>query len=110
MTILEGAALQLLNSPNQAAASKLTPLTRLTGIGPELAARLREENIDDVVGLSYADPIRLVQSVPYDLRQVIDWIDQAQLAVALPRQYDTLRERGVSVALCPRSNAVIAIE
>jgi len=60
---------------------------------------LREENIDDVTALAYADPIRLVQSVPYDLRQVVEWIDQAQLAVAVPQHYETLLQRGVTGAI-----------
>jgi hypothetical protein len=39
-----------------------------------------------VTGLAYADPIRLVQNMPYDLRQVVEWIDQAQLAMAAPEE------------------------
>jgi|GEM_PF-5681591 len=96
MSIVESVALQFLKSPNEAVGSKLIPLTTLRGISPELALRLREENIEDVTALAYADPIRLVQSMPYDLRQVVEWIDQAQLAIALPEQYETLLSRGVT--------------
>jgi hypothetical protein len=60
---------------------------------------LREENVHDVGSLAYADPVRLVLSLPYDLRQVVDWIDQAQLAVALPAQFDALRAAGVTGAI-----------
>jgi hypothetical protein len=98
MSIVESVAQQFLKAPTEATA-KLIPLTSLRGISSELALRLREENIEDVTALAYADPIRLVQSMPYDLRQVVEWIDQAQLAVALPRQYETLLERGVTGAI-----------
>jgi len=100
VSIVENAALQLLKTQNDVpVATRLTPLTSLRGISPEIALRLREENIEDVGSLAYADPVRLVQSLPYDLRQVVDWIDQAQLALTLPDQYDTLNERGVTGAI-----------
>lgn len=99
MSIIESVALKFLKEPAEASTAKLIPLTTLRGISPELALRLREENIEDVTGLAYADPIRLVQSLPYDLRQVVEWIDQAQLAVALPQQYQALLDRGVTGAI-----------
>jgi hypothetical protein len=99
MTIVESVALQFLKSPGEAATSKLIPLTSLRGVSADLAVRLREENVEDVTGLAYADPIRLVQNMPYDLRQVVEWIDQAQLAVAAPDQYETLLQRGVTGAI-----------
>lgn len=100
VSIVESAALQLLKvQATPAAPPKVTPLTNLRGITPEIAARLREENIDDVRALAYADPIRLVRNVPYDLRQVIDWIDQALLATSLPQDYEKLMERGVTGAI-----------
>jgi hypothetical protein len=100
VSIVEGVALQLLKAQSPPTAPpKLTPLTNLRGISPELAARLREENIHDVSTLAYADPIRVVQSLPYDLRQVVDWIDEAQLATVLPKHYEALLERGVTGAI-----------
>lgn len=99
MGVIDAAALKILGGDRDASSSKLIPLTTLRGVGVELAARLREENIEDVTALAYADPIRLVQSMPYDLRQIVEWIDQAQLAVVLPAHYDALRERGVTGAI-----------
>jgi len=99
MSIIESVALKFLKAPAEASTAKLIPLTTLRGISPELALRLREENIEDVTSLAYADPIRLVQSMPYDLRQVVEWIDQAQLAVALPQHYEGLLDRGVTGAI-----------
>jgi hypothetical protein len=100
VSIVESAALQLLKAQTTPTAPpKVTPLTSLRGITPEVAARLREENVDDVSALAYADPIRLVQNLPYDLRQVIDWIDQAVLATVLPKHYDALLDRGVTGAI-----------
>jgi hypothetical protein len=100
VTIVESVALQLLKAPNETTApSDYVPLTRLRGLNSEVAVRLREENVHDVGSLAYADPVRLVLSLPYDLRQVVDWIDQAQLAVALPAQFDALRAAGVTGAI-----------
>jgi hypothetical protein len=99
MGIVEGVALKFLKSPGEEAVSKQIPLTSLRGVSSELALRLREENIEDVTGLAYADPIRLVQNMPYDLRQVVEWIDQAQLVVAAPEQYEMLLQRGVTGAI-----------
>jgi hypothetical protein len=100
VSIVEGVALQLLKAQSAPTTPpKLAPLTNLRGISPELAARLREENIHDVSALAYADPIRLVQSLPYDLRQVVDWVDEALLATVLPKHYEALIDRGVTGAI-----------
>jgi hypothetical protein len=99
MNIIESAALKLLKPSSDDNTSKLTPLTTLRGVSPALGLRLREENIEDVTGLAYADPIRLIQALPYDLRQVVEWIDQAHLAVALPEQHEKLLQRGVTGAI-----------
>jgi hypothetical protein len=99
MGVIETVALKFLGAAPDLGAPKLIPLSTLRGVGPELAARLREENIEDVTNLAYADPIRLVQSMPYDLRQIVEWIDQAQLVVALPKQHEALLDRGVTGAI-----------
>jgi hypothetical protein len=100
VTIVENVALQFLKTPSEAATPpKVMPLTSLRGVTAEVALRLREENVQDVNGLAYADAIRLVQALPYDLRQIVDWIDQAQLALVLPKHYETLRDNGVSGAI-----------
>lgn len=100
VAIVETAALKLLKAQaDSMGPPKLIPLNQLRGVTMEIAARLREENIEDASALAYADPIRLVQNLPYDLRQVIDWMDQALLAVALPKHYEAVREKGVSGAI-----------
>lgn len=99
MDIIENVAMRFLKPATETAVSNLMPLTKLRSISAELAVRLREENIEDVLGLAYADPIRLVQAVPYDLRQVVEWIDQAQLAAILPEQHAQLSQRGVTGAI-----------
>lgn len=99
MDVIENIAMRFLKPPTEATISNLVPLTKLRSISAELAVRLREENIEDVIGLAYADPIRLVQAVPYDLRQVVEWIDQAQLAAILPEQHPELAKRGVTGAI-----------
>lgn len=100
VSIIESVALQLLKSPTDATTpSKSMPLTTLRGLTPDIAVRLREENVQDVSTLAYADPVRLVLSLPYDLRQIIDWIDQAQLAIACPQQFEALRDAGVTGAI-----------
>jgi hypothetical protein len=100
VSIVESVALQLLKAPTDATVpSKSVPLTSLRGLTSEVAVRLREENVHDVSTLAYADPVRLVLSLPYDLRQIVDWLDQAQLAVACPQQFDALRDAGVTGAI-----------
>jgi hypothetical protein len=100
VTIIEAVALQFLKAPNETTVpSKLMPIASLRGITPEITTRLREENIGDVSALAYADAIRLVQNLPYDLRQIVDWVDQAQLALTLPKHYEALCNRGISGAI-----------
>lgn len=100
VSIIESVALQLLKSPTDATVpSKSVPLTSLRGLSSDIAVRLREENVQDVSTLAYADPVRLVLSLPYDLRQIVDWMDQAQLAIACPQQFESLRDAGVTGAI-----------
>lgn len=100
VSIVESVALQLLKSPTDAnVPSKFIPLTSLRGLSSDIAVRLREENVQDVSTLAYADPVRLVLSLPYDLRQIVDWMDQAQLAASCPQQFEALRDAGVTGAI-----------
>lgn len=58
-----------------------TPLTVIQGITLEIEDRLNEEGIDSIQALATADVQKLVHCLPYPDKTILDWIDQAKLAV-----------------------------
>jgi hypothetical protein len=79
--------------------TRLVPLGRVRGIGPQIEERLAEEGIYDVNALANAEPVRLVRNTSYDMRQIISWIDEAILIVTLPRSWQSLEDAGVTGAI-----------
>lgn len=80
-------------------------LTRLSGIGPEEAARLAEEGIRDVHGLACVDPVRLMRDTRFDNWQILSWVDRALLAYWVEENvWQELLRRGFQRAtdLCGR--------
>ena len=74
---IEHAAAELLKiGPTSVVQPRLIPLTQVRGIGTEIEERLSEEGIIDVNLLATADPIRLMRNTPFDMRQIINWIDE----------------------------------
>jgi predicted flap endonuclease-1-like 5' DNA nuclease len=99
---LEEAAKRLLRSPEDKAQlppPRTTPLTMLRGIGTTTAERLEEEGIEDVHGMSTADPLRLMRNTSFDQRQIVSWIDEAILICALPKNWQELESLGVTGAI-----------
>jgi len=97
---IEQAAAELLKiGPTSVVQPRLIPLTQIRGIGTEIEERLSEEGIIDVNLLATADPVRLMRNTPFDMRQIINWIDEAILIVTLPRSWQALEEEGITGAI-----------
>lgn len=58
-----------------------TPLTVIQGITLEIEDRLNEEGIDSIQALATSDVNKLMQCLPYPNETILDWIDQAKLAL-----------------------------
>lgn len=97
---IEQAASELLKiGPTAVVQPRVIPLTQIRGIGPQIEERLAEEGITDATLLSSAEPVRLMRNTPFDMRQILSWIDEAILIVTLPRSWQALEEEGITGAM-----------
>jgi hypothetical protein len=91
----------------QKSSSEQKPLSMIDGISDWQQGRLDQEGIVNVQNLATATLPPLVAGTPFDVSQIIDWVDQAILITkADPDQLASVRKVGLSGA----SNVLQAAE
>ena len=82
--------------PDAAALRHALPLDMVDGVTEFVRFRLEELEYEDVQNLATANPVLLYVETPYNILEIIDWIAQAQLILAVgPKKVQELRKMNV---------------
>ena len=82
--------------PDTGALRHTLPLDMIDGITDFVRFRLEELEYEDVQNLATANPVLLYVETPYNILEIIDWIAQAQLILAVgPKKVVELRKMNV---------------
>jgi hypothetical protein len=98
-TIAQGLARRILQPSAPSAPARALPLSNVRGISAEIEERLAEEGITDVATLAYADPYLLLRTTSFDRRQIVNWIDEAQLIIVFPDHWQALEKSAFTGAM-----------
>lgn len=97
--ILHSATAQLGRLLNRAGEqADLPELQQICGINIWKEYRLEEEGIEEVQNLATADVIELAVKTHYNLRTLIDWIDQAIVLTRFGGKTQKMKDAGVNVS------------
>ena len=82
--------------PDTAGLRHTLPLDMIDGVTDFVRFRLEELEYEDVQNLATANPVLLYVETPYNILEIIDWIAQAQLILAVgPKKVLELRKMNV---------------
>jgi hypothetical protein len=99
VAVIRNAVRRLFSAGQAVTTPKLIPLQLVRGLDERVEERLFEEGITDGYQLAMADPIRLYRNTPFDLRQIVAWIDECLLRATLPEFAEPLQKLGVTGAI-----------
>ncbi len=79
--------------------TRIVPLGQVRGITSDIEERLSEEGVYDVTTLAMADPFLLLRNTSFDLRQILNWMDEALLMLTLPESWKAFEKEGITGAV-----------
>ena len=95
----EGAKRILAGSSDEPQKQSLQPLSPITGMTRDVRSRLEEEGIADITSLAMANPLRLLRSTSYELKEILCWVDEALLVYYAPASWEKIRAQNLVGAI-----------
>jgi hypothetical protein len=70
-------------------------LSKLQGLSSQTIDRLEEEDILNCQTLAYCDPIKILYKTHYQMKVILDWVDQALLYIYVGDKIKDLHKSGI---------------